>query len=100
MPGGVVDRDADVWESLLAIADAVGGALATSGPCFVCFPCFGCKRRDAQPWRAVARRPARGVWRRREDGGVNILQRLNGMEEAPWGDMRGKPLDDRGLSNG
>jgi hypothetical protein len=25
MPQGVEDRDADVWESLLAIADAVGG---------------------------------------------------------------------------
>lgn len=29
MPTGVEDRDADVWESLLAIADEAGGGVAT-----------------------------------------------------------------------
>jgi hypothetical protein len=27
-----------------------------------------------------------------------ILHELNGLEDAPWGDMRGKPLDSRGLA--
>ena len=28
-----------------------------------------------------------------------ILSALNGMDEAPWGNLRGNPLDARGLSN-
>ena len=28
-----------------------------------------------------------------------ILQKLVCIEEAPWADMRGKPLDERGLAN-
>ena len=39
------------------------------------------------------------VW----DGGEamhteKILDRLNGLDEAPWGDLKGKPLDPRRLS--
>jgi Protein of unknown function (DUF3631) len=29
---------------------------------------------------------------------VEILQKLHGMAEAPWNDLRGKPLNDRGLA--
>ena len=28
-----------------------------------------------------------------------ILEALNALDDAPWGDLRGKPLDARGLSN-
>ena len=28
-----------------------------------------------------------------------ILAALNGLEESPWADLRGKPLDARGLGN-
>jgi hypothetical protein len=27
-----------------------------------------------------------------------ILERLQGFQESPWGDLHGKPLDERGLS--
>lgn len=30
---------------------------------------------------------------------VDILDRLNSIEEAPWGDLYGKPMDARGLAN-
>jgi Protein of unknown function (DUF3631) len=29
---------------------------------------------------------------------TSILAALHDMKEAPWGDLRGKPLDDRGLA--
>jgi hypothetical protein len=29
---------------------------------------------------------------------ADLLTALNGLEEAPWSDLRGKPLDARGLS--
>ena len=28
----------------------------------------------------------------------DLLEILNNMDEAPWGDLRGKPLDSRGLA--
>lgn len=28
-----------------------------------------------------------------------VLEELNSMEESPWGDIRGKALDSRGLAN-
>ena len=29
---------------------------------------------------------------------ADLLEILNNMDEAPWGDLRGKPLDSRGLA--
>src|SRR6185312_6365381 len=86
MPDGITDRPADVWEALLAIADAAGGnwpqvarvaavslvSLAMGGT-----PSLGVQlltdlrvlfgERDA-------------MWTE------EILVGLNGLEEAPWGD--------------
>jgi hypothetical protein len=97
-PDGVVDRDADCWEPLLAIADAAG---------------------DASPQRARAAAVAlvgRGADRTRTAGvqllgdlrevfgGAErlatsvILERLHNLPESSWRDIRGKALDDRGLS--
>ena len=28
----------------------------------------------------------------------DLLEKLNNMDEAPWGNLRGKPLDSRGLA--
>lgn len=100
MPTGVQDRDADVWEALLAVADAAGGdwpdrarvaavALVTSA-------------RDRTPSLGVVLlADLRAVF---DKAGVDklatdvILERLHEVEESPWGDLRGKPLDARGLA--
>jgi hypothetical protein len=58
MPGEVIDRDADCWEPLLAVADAVDGHWPETARCC-----------------AVA-----------------------ALDESPWADIRGKPLNDRGLA--
>lgn len=98
MPPGVEDRDADVWEPLIAIAEASG-------------PKWASRTRSA----AIAlvaegkdRDPSIGV-RLLTDLRIifddadklptsTILDRLNDLEEAPWGDLRGKPLDSRRLA--
>ncbi len=41
LPEGIEDRNADVWEPLLAVADAAGGDLAASCPCSGCSACSG-----------------------------------------------------------
>ena len=98
MPAGIEDRDADVWEALLMVADAAGGdwpklareaAVALVADAKAATPSLGIRLLS----------DLRDVW----DGtpGMHtavILDKLNGLDEAPWGDLRGKPLDSRKLS--
>jgi len=99
LPPEIQDRDADVWEPIIAVADAAGGE-----------------------WPDLARVAAVAlVADFREDGGASlgvrllhdlrtifgsdvqlstaeIIKRLHSLEDSPWSDLKGKPLDARGLS--
>jgi hypothetical protein len=99
MPAGITDRNADVWEALFAIADAAGGTWPTAARVAAV----------AHVADALAGTPSLGV-RLLADvrtafgnslliASEELLQTLTSMDEAPWGDLRGHPLDARGLSN-
>lgn len=98
LPEGIVDRNADVWEALIAVADAVGG-----------------------PWPERARASAVSlVSASADDRGslglrlltdlrtvfgsakalftVDLLTALHTLEESPWGELKGRPLDPHRLS--
>lgn len=97
LPVGLVDRPADVWEPLIALADAAGGtwpdaarSAALDMSSFVStdvslgvrlladlLTVFG----DAEVLRTE-----------------KILEALHEIEDAPWSDLYGKPLDARGLA--
>ncbi|MFI1865823.1 DUF3631 domain-containing protein [Streptomyces jumonjinensis] len=99
MPDGVSDRPADVWEPLIAIADAAGGdwpararvacvelvAAATAGDKASLGIRLLADLRDV--FSGADRMPT-----------AQILAGLNAMDEAPWADMGGKPLDSRQLA--
>lgn len=101
MPPQVTDRDADVWEALLAVADLAGGH-------------WPAKAREAAVTLVTAARqrtPSIGVLLLRDVKAVfdtlggnilrseQILSGLNQMDESPWRSIRkGSPLDARGLS--
>lgn len=97
LPNELDDRAADAWEPLLAIADYAGGEW---------------------PERARASAKALSCGEDREDAsiGVRLLEDIRGIvegmekitiaemvgelvaiEDAPWGDWKGKPLDTRRL---
>ncbi len=98
MPPGVTDRPADVWEPLLTVADAAGG------------PWPG-RARDACAY-LVKDNAERGIslgirllgdLRDIFDGAramptEDILARLRALDAAPWADLKGAPLDARGLA--
>jgi len=42
LPAGIEDRNADIWEPLLAIADAAGGHWPERARCSACSACSGC----------------------------------------------------------
>lgn len=98
MPEGVTDRAADVWEPLLAIADAAGGA----------WPERARVSAVTHVTDAIAGTPSLGILlltdlrtvfgEREAIPTFEILEALTQLDESPWGDLKGKPLDARGLS--
>lgn len=100
MPPGVTDRPADVWEPLLAIADAAGGDWPERARA-------ACTELAAA---AETGEASLGVRLLADLAGVFgaadqlptavILDRLHKLDEAPWAALgkAGKPLDARGLA--
>jgi Protein of unknown function (DUF3631) len=98
MPKSVEDRDADVWEPLLAIADSIGGTWPQ-------------RARDAAVALVAASKDAEPSLGLRlladlrtvfgnipEMRTAAILKALHELPEAPWADLRGKPLNDHSLA--
>jgi hypothetical protein len=99
MPEGVNDRDADVWEPLLAIADAAGGhwpeRARVSGVSLVSLS------KESTP--SLGIRLLQDLHAVFDSGDVlstkTILDLLLSVTESPWGDLKGKPLNDSGLAH-
>lgn len=99
MPPGVEDRDADVWEALLAVADAAGGA----------WPQRAREAAVALVAESKQSTPSLGIGLLADLRTIfgdraamrteEIIKALVAMEEAPWADMRGEPINARKLSN-
>jgi hypothetical protein len=100
MPDGVTDRPADVWEPLLAVADAAAGTWPERARAACVELVTAAKVDDKgslgirlltdlrdQVFPGIDRLPT-----------VAILERLHGLDESPWADLYGKPLDARRLS--
>ncbi|MEU3690305.1 DUF3631 domain-containing protein [Streptomyces narbonensis] len=100
MPDGVTDRPADVWEPLLSVADAAGGDWPERARA-ACVELVNAARADDKGsigirlltdlrdhvMVGIDRLPT-----------VAVLDRLCSLDEAPWADMSGRPLDSRGLA--
>ena len=98
LPADIADRDADVWEPIIALADLAGGN----------WP----ERARAAAVEIVKtekdREPSLGIrlladlrtvfGDRAQMSTTDILAGLMRIDEAPWADLKGKPLNDRGLS--
>ena len=99
MPEGVTDRPADVWEALLAIADAAGGSWPDRAREACTDLCKVSNSREASLGVRLLTdlRSIFGVDDRL--GTETILERLHDLDEAPWASLRGSPLDARGLAN-
>jgi hypothetical protein len=119
MPPGVSDRPADVWEPLLMVADLAGGdwpRLAREA----CTAFVTGARDDSETAGTRLLSDLRDIWPRgagtsgttgtTQPSGVpdvplvpylstdEALRRLNALDESPWGDWRGHPLDARNLA--
>ena len=98
MPEGITDRNADVWESLLSVADAVGGSWTERAR--VAAVALVADAMGGQPSLGVRLlTDLRTVFGDREKmWTAEILTELLVLDESPWGDLKGKPLDSRKLA--
>ena len=98
LPEGITDRPADVWEGLLAIAELAGGwwPQRAREACVA----LNADRQSVDTslgLRLLA--DLRDVFDTEAQlFTTTLLDGLNGLDDAPWGNLRGKPLDARGLS--
>lgn len=98
MPDGIVDRLAEIWEPLIAIGDAAGGEWPERA------------RQTAVHFAEIAsdHAPSLGIKLLQDLKTVfrdqpqmfteDILEALTAMEESPWSNIKGEPLDARGLA--
>jgi hypothetical protein len=105
MPEGVTDRPADVWEPLLAVADAAGGHWPERARA----ACVGLIKAAQEGDEASLGVRLLTDLRDKVFGGADrmptaaILEVLLGLDDAPWADLsddgqNSKPLTARGLS--
>jgi hypothetical protein len=98
MPIGVDDRDADVWEPLLAIADIAGGDWPKRAR--EAAKVLVAAAREVEPSlniRLLA--DLRIVFGDEEQMTTKqILAVLCALEDAPWNDLKGKPITDNQLA--
>ena len=100
MPEGISDRPADVWEPLLAIADAVGGDWPDRArqACLTLVTASKANDKGSLGIRLLTHLRDHVMVGIDRLPTVAILDRLNALDDAPWADLHGKPLDNRRLS--
>ncbi len=98
LPTEIQDRDADVWEPLLAIAAAIGGDWLRRAR--VAAVALVLESRQAEPSLGIRLlNDIKVIFEGHDElPSKAVLDRLLALPEAPWGDLRGKPLDERGLA--
>lgn len=99
MPDGIRDRDADVWEPLLAVADLAGGDWPQRAR--VAAVTLVTLSKESTPSLGVKLlQDIRAAFGDEDQLPTkDLLEKLHSIEESPWGDLRGKPLDERGLAS-
>lgn len=100
LPSSIIDRPADVWEPLIAIADAAGGEWPTRAR--TAAVTLNDARADRDPSLGVQLlADIRRVFTDQDSDRMtteSLIDALVILDEAPWGDLRGKQLDARGLA--
>jgi hypothetical protein len=100
MPGGVTDRAAEIWEPLLAIADAAGGHWpATARAACSHFVLDGSQEATSLGVRLLG--DLRDLYASRDTDRMtteDIVAELCRLDEAPWADLYGKGLNGRLLA--
>jgi len=98
MPEGITDRNADVWEALLAVADAIGGKWpARARVAAVALVTDSMGDRGTLGVRLL--RDLRIIFEERPAmATADLLAGLIALDEAPWSELKGKAITPRQLA--
>jgi hypothetical protein len=100
MPPGITDRPADVWEPLLIVADVAGG----DWPDRARAACTSLQTARAEADTSTGLMLLADIRRVFDDAktdrlsSADLANKLAAIEEAPWGDWYGRPVDARWLA--
>jgi len=97
-PEGITDRPADTWEALLALADAADGHWPTTARAACIELCKVVANREASLGVRLLTDLQSAFGEDERVATDTLLERLYAIEEGPWGDLRGRPIDARGLA--
>ncbi|WP_457029256.1 DUF3631 domain-containing protein [Kitasatospora sp. P5_F3] len=99
MPDGVTDRPADVWEPLLAVADAAGGFWPARARAACLHLVNAAKANDKGSTGIRLLADLRDIFAGADRlTSAVIIERLTGLDDAPWADLDGRPLNTRTLA--
>ncbi|MFC5723514.1 DUF3631 domain-containing protein [Streptomyces gamaensis] len=100
LPEEVTDRPADVWEPLLAVADAAGGDWPGRAreACVTLVRASQADDKNSLGVRLLTDLRDHVMVGIDRLPTIAVLDRLNALDDAPWGDLQGKPLDARRLA--
>jgi len=99
LPEGITDRPADVWEPLVAIADAAGGQWPARARAACVELVKAAQSTDSGSLGVLLLHDLRIVFGTADKLSTEaILDKLHHLEDAPWNDLRGRALDSRGLA--
>jgi hypothetical protein len=98
MPESITDRTADIYEPLLAIADIAGGYWPKEGRDAAVYLTGAAKDDVISSGRELLAHCRDAFLECDRIWAGTLCQRLRDREESPWADIRGKPLDERGLA--
>jgi hypothetical protein len=100
LPEQVTDRDADVWEALVSLADLAGGGWPKKAR-GAAVALVAASRERTPSVGVLLLRDIKTVFGQDEEqlSTLRLLAGLNSLEESPWSTIRrGEPLDGRSLS--
>ncbi|WP_247647388.1 DUF3631 domain-containing protein [Arthrobacter sp. E3] len=98
LPEGIEDRDADIWEPILAIADAAGGHWPDTARAAAVVMVARAKEKPATLGIRLLddiRTAMAGMDRVSTN---HLLDALHAMETAPWSNIKGEAIDSRFLA--
>ncbi|MFG2694837.1 DUF3631 domain-containing protein [Kitasatospora sp. NPDC048407] len=99
LPDGISDRPADVWEPLLAVADAAGGHWPARARAACVQLVNAAKANDKGSVGIRLLTDLRDIFAGAERLlSADLLSKLAELDDAPWADLDGKPITARALA--
>jgi hypothetical protein len=99
LPSGIEDRAADCWEPLIAIADAAADDWPDRARAAAVYLTNAAAEENLTTGVELLGHVRDAFGDAEKMPTAILLEKLHARDESPWNDIRGKPLNDRGLAS-